>query len=365
MVINPKKKHRESLSEYGTIGPAIEYRIPPNITDEESDEESEDAINYVKQYIWMQNDKVHRDEGPAFISIEYEEDSEEIYNYDGEELEEIDELGDFYQCCPCKCYNYDEPDPFIKDSVLLDKHNYVDVKWYKDGKLHRDPVNGQPKPASYNRKLIEYYIDGKLHNDEGPAGIYIQEHDFGVMTVYEYKINGETSNEYGPAVIRAAGICEFWHNNHIHRPSIRYDELIHEYWIDGVKHRDEYDDDGESLPAFIEYEQWSGEILKEEWWFEGELHREDGPAVIIYEDGVAVKKEWYNGGMRHRLNEAAIFDMLDGIREWWVNGLRHREDGPAVMFELVSDSMYEGTNIWYINGEKIKSSNMSESSEEE
>jgi len=345
----PEKKHRETLSEYGTIGPAIEC----SIVDSEEDDE-EDAIKYVKKYIWMQNDKVHRDEGPAFIGIEHEEDSDDIYNYDGEELEE-DDLDDFYDCCPCKCYNHDEPDPFIKNAIIFDKHNYVNVKWYKHGKLHRDPVNGQPKPAVYNRCFIEYYIDGKLHNDHGPAGIYIRQDEFRILTIYEHKIHGETSNKCGPAIIHVAGINEFWHNNHIHKPSFCNDELIHEYWIDGVKHRDEFDDDGESLPAVIEYEEWFGDIIREEWWFEGELHREDGAAVILYENGVAIKKEWYNGGMRHRLNEPAVFDIIHGIRVWWVNGSRHREDGPAVMYAEGSKLYYAGTNEWWLNGEKIES----------
>jgi len=55
-----------------------------------------------------------------------------------------------------------------------------------------------------------------------------------------------------------------------------------------------------------------------QWWLNGKLHREDGPAY-----------EW-----------------ADGDRAWYLNGKLHREDGPA----------YEdahGTRSWWLNGERI------------
>jgi hypothetical protein len=47
----------------------------------------------------------------------------------------------------------------------------------------------------------------------------------------------------------------------------------------------------------------------------GDLHREDGPAII-----------WASGD-----------------KEWWLNGRRHREDGPAIEWA-------NGKKTWYING---------------
>ena len=52
-----------------------------------------------------------------------------------------------------------------------------------------------------------------------------------------------------------------------------------------------------------------------EWFLNGKLHREDGPAC----------------------------EYSDGSKEWWLNGRRHREDGPAC--EYVS-----GDKHWYSNG---------------
>lgn len=54
------------------------------------------------------------------------------------------------------------------------------------------------------------------------------------------------------------------------------------------------------------------------WYFNGILHREDGPAV-----------EWLNGD-----------------KEWYINGYRHRVDGPA------KEWSYGKKEYWY-NGERL------------
>jgi len=79
-----------------------------------------------------------------------------------------------------------------------------------------------------------------------------------------------------------------------------------------------------------------------EWYLNGKLHREDGPAVE-YSDGT---KEWYVNGKRHRENGPAI-EWADGDKYWYLNGKRHREDGPAI--EKSSD----GTKRWYLNGVEL------------
>lgn len=55
-----------------------------------------------------------------------------------------------------------------------------------------------------------------------------------------------------------------------------------------------------------------------EWYRDGKLHREDGPAI-----------EWFTGG-----------------KVWYQNGLRHREDGPAIEY-------HDGEKQWYLNGNEI------------
>ena len=54
-----------------------------------------------------------------------------------------------------------------------------------------------------------------------------------------------------------------------------------------------------------------------EWYLNGELHREDGPA----------------------------FECSSGDKQWYLNGQLHREDGPA--FEYAN-----GEKGWYLNGEE-------------
>jgi hypothetical protein len=56
---------------------------------------------------------------------------------------------------------------------------------------------------------------------------------------------------------------------------------------------------------------------EQEWWKNGKLHREDGPARI-YQDG---SQEWYLRGKRHRLNGPAVI-CEDGTEEWWVDDLK-------------------------------------------
>ena len=55
-----------------------------------------------------------------------------------------------------------------------------------------------------------------------------------------------------------------------------------------------------------------------EWRLNGDLHREDGPAI----------------------------ESANGDKEWYLNGDLHREDGPAVEFA-------NGTKEWYLNDEKV------------
>ena len=54
------------------------------------------------------------------------------------------------------------------------------------------------------------------------------------------------------------------------------------------------------------------------WYLNGELHREDGPAI-----------EWADGG-----------------KQWRLNGKYHREDGPAI-------ECAGGNKWWYLNGKRM------------
>ena len=53
----------------------------------------------------------------------------------------------------------------------------------------------------------------------------------------------------------------------------------------------------------------------------GNLHREDGPAVVsVYGD----YKGWYLNGKRHREDGPAI-EYYNGGKEWWINDIQYTE----------------------------------------
>ena len=56
----------------------------------------------------------------------------------------------------------------------------------------------------------------------------------------------------------------------------------------------------------------------EKWYINGELHREDGPAIAY----------------------------VNGDKYWYINGQCHREDGPAI-------ECADGGKQWYINGKQL------------
>ena len=77
------------------------------------------------------------------------------------------------------------------------------------------------------------------------------------------------------------------------------------------------------------------------WYLNGELHREDGPAVECTNGD----KHWHLNGECHREDGPAI-ERANGIKKWFLNGKLHRTDGPAV-------ERANGSKEWYLNGEQL------------
>lgn len=77
------------------------------------------------------------------------------------------------------------------------------------------------------------------------------------------------------------------------------------------------------------------------WYLNGEIHREDGPAI----ETVNGDKYWYKNGMIHREDGPAA-EFADGQKKWLKNGQFHREDGPAIEYA-------PGIEQWFINGEEL------------
>ena len=77
------------------------------------------------------------------------------------------------------------------------------------------------------------------------------------------------------------------------------------------------------------------------WYINGQLHREDGPAI----EGADGYKVWYIKGQCHREDGPAV-EWADGDKAWYINGQLHREDGPAV-------ERANGSKFWYIKGQSL------------
>jgi hypothetical protein len=77
-----------------------------------------------------------------------------------------------------------------------------------------------------------------------------------------------------------------------------------------------YNDTGERTMSYITYKVKVDFEGNKSWYLNGQLHREDGPAV-----------EWADGG-----------------KEWYINDEYHREDGPAIDWA-------DGNKAWYLNDE--------------
>ena len=88
-------------------------------------------------------------------------------------------------------------------------------------------------------------------------------------------------------------------------------------------------------------------VIKDEYgtirWYneEGQLHREDGPA-IEWDDG---HKAWYKNDQLHREDGPAA-EWANGHKEWYINGELHREGGPAI-------EKANGDKEWWLNGEEL------------
>jgi len=75
--------------------------------------------------------------------------------------------------------------------------------------------------------------------------------------------------------------------------------------------------------------------------YHGELHRDDGPAVI---NSTGTKKWYYHGKLYRDDGPAIIFS--NGMKEWMYHGELHRDDGPAIIYS-------DGDKEWFLYGKKI------------
>jgi len=104
---------------------------------------------------------------------------------------------------------------------------------------------------------------------------------------------------------------------------------------------------------------------------QGQLHRQDGPAIEWLDGGTT----WYQDGEIHRIDGPAC-EAENGDQWWYQHGKCHREDGPAIINYIINRKMwyYHGKlhrldgpaiiwgdrKIWCIKGKEIKASSQHE-----
>lgn len=100
-----------------------------------------------------------------------------------------------------------------------------------------------------------------------------------------------------------------------------------EWYRQGVLHR-------EQGPASIGEDQRTG-TREEAWYRQGELDRENGPAFVVDHGSEGRRERWYERGQLHRDDGPAAID-ADGdhrllSQAFYARGELHREDGPAII----------------------------------
>lgn len=134
----------------------------------------------------------------------------------------------------------------------------------------------------------------------------------------EYFYKGKRHRDEGPAVIFSTGTQHWYQHGRHHR---------------------------EGGPAIIRYDKRTGNniAIEEIWLRNGVRHRTDGPARIRHPHRIEEPADIYHrGAIYHRRAEVSIC----GRKEYWFEGKLHREDGPAIIDE-------RSGNEWYLHGIKV------------
>jgi hypothetical protein len=180
--------------------------------------------------------------------------------------------------------------------AYIDPINHAE-EWWVNGVLHRE--NG---PAIKDRSGEFYFRNGLYHREDGPAFISDGRVEYWINGVqYEEGVGGRLTPIHPLEESYEEGEGEAYEETHYHgqEPTIEY-----------VKYnngREEY--------GYWKHGRWH-------------LHREDGPAFVMGDGDV---QEYYQHDRLHRVNGPAVIG--NGRKEWWFNGLLHREDGPAIEYD--------------------------------
>jgi hypothetical protein len=126
-------------------------------------------------------------------------------------------------------------------------------------------------------------------------------------------------NENGPAVVWSDGSCE--------------------YYINGFIHND-------AGPAIIEKDK---NFTRKHWYINGVQHRVDGPVVEHVNTNGSTYLEYRQDGNLHREDGPAVIHPT-GTKIWYVNGVIDRTDGPAII-NMVNDQIIGSQ--WFISNKDV------------
>lgn len=152
---------------------------------------------------------------------------------------------------------------------------------------------------------IEYIVDGKYHRENGPAKIFL--YDDGSIKEEHFYRNGEFYAKDNLTLIK------YYKNGKVKS----YCKQL-----------------GKNNINVVTFKK-NGSIEKECWYLDSKLHREDGPAMVIYynywkkntDSTKPCEQYWYRFGKLHRLYEpAVIYENLDNtIRAFYLNGVKYSD----------------------------------------
>ena len=119
---------------------------------------------------------------------------------------------------------------------------------------------------------------------------------------------------------------DYWKNMFV---EVRITQEKEEWYFNGKLHREG------DMPAII----WANGTQL--WCFEDRLHREGGMPAVMRADGTQM---WYFNGKLHREGDMPAMIWANGTQMWYFEGRLHREGGKPAVIDA------DGSQEWYFEG---------------
>lgn len=189
---------------------------------------------------------------------------------------------------------------------------------------------------SYKRNILyseTWKTDGKLDRKVSPAIIIY--HKNGQPKILQWYRNGESYRENNEAIYE-----KYYETGVIWQKSWGNGEIVHR-------------EDG---PAIIRYNE-NGKVEEEEWYLNDKSFRRDGGPVLIryHENGKIEEEVWLSKNGKYNRGDdlpASINYREDGtlyLRKWYKNDQFHRRNGPAMIEYDENEKVIE--ERWYLRDE--------------